>query len=120
MPTDNATLPGLLPSGARGGPWTVFFCEDCSRPPGKAPREKTGTQPSSIIGRQSSSSTFAISQARGVMADLASCRQSPTVHANCDTCGQRPESCTSQRTAAAVATAGLLPVCKGRQTKRPE
>src|SRR5262245_51602324 len=55
----------------------------------------------------------------GVMSRLVACRRSPTVHANCDTCGQKPEVIHKPaNSAGACYCENCCPVCKGASQHR--
>ena len=57
----------------------------------------------------------------GVMARAGACRRSPSVHANCDTCGQRPDVIHKPSNSGGACYCGdCCPVCKGASQRRRE
>jgi len=57
----------------------------------------------------------------GVMSGPVVCRRSPIVHANCDTCGQKPEVIHKPTNSGGACYCGdCCPVCKGASQRRRE
>jgi hypothetical protein len=53
------------------------------------------------------------------MSGLVACRRSPIVHANCDTCGQKPEVIHRPANSGGACYCGdCCPVCKGARRHR--